>query len=135
MYLNLLTDEEKRLFLELEIYMSKEDSEFSAEEKDIIDAHCLEMHIDSYDYECTRPLINIISELSEKCTDSEKRIIFLELVAVVLADGLYHEAERAIIEQIKNYFGLNDNDEKEAFDIINALKNNYERCANFIKEK
>ena len=51
MYLSMLSDTNKRLFLNLEIYLSKVDSDFSENERIIIDAHCMEMHIDNNNYE------------------------------------------------------------------------------------
>ena len=53
MFLASLNEENKRLFLELEIMLAKVDGDFAQEERDVIDAHCIEMDISNNDYENT----------------------------------------------------------------------------------
>lgn len=88
MYLSVLDLETKHLFLDLELYISKTDGEFNDLEKQIIDTHCIEMHIDNNNYQCELPL-SVVYEKLGKCTEEEKRIIFIEMLAVVLADKVY----------------------------------------------
>ncbi len=70
--------------------MSRTDGNFSDEEKAIIDTHCIEMHIDNNSYECELPLEGVLSKISSEFSEQEKRIVFLELAATVLADKVYH---------------------------------------------
>lgn len=134
MYLSVLNNEKKHLFLELEIYMAKTDGDFSQNEKNIIDAHCMEMHIDNNNYECNNSFDSILSELSKKCNSTEKRIIFFELAATVLADEIYDNSEKIMIGKLSEIFGISDADSQEAFNLINDMKSVYKRCANFINE-
>ncbi len=60
MYLARLGLEQKHMFLDLELYLSRIDGEFSDEEKQIIDAHCMEMHIDNNQYECELPYKELV---------------------------------------------------------------------------
>ena len=105
--------------------MSKIDGEFSDSEKLIIDAHCMEMRIDKNDYECTMPLNELLGKLSEDCTPEEKRIIFVELLAVVMADNVYHNSEKTMIRQLKQCLDIRDAEEKEAIKLIAEMKKTY----------
>ena len=88
MYLSMLNNEKKHLFLNLEIYLSSIDGDFSDEEKKIIDVHCIEMHIDNNNYEADMPLDEVLKKLKETLTHSEYRIVFLELAATIMADDV-----------------------------------------------
>lgn len=133
MYLSMLDTKKKHLFLDLELYMAKIDGDFSIHEKEIIDAHCLEMRIDNNGYVPEIPLDNVITELKNTLTIQEKHIVFLELVATILADNVYHENEEALIEKLETVFEISDNEKETAFSIMSDMKKAYERCAAFIK--
>lgn len=134
MYLSMLSDEEKHLFLDLELYMAKSDGDFSQSEKDIINVHCMEMHIDHNNYECERPLDTIFSELMDKCNNTTKHIIFLELTATVLADEVYHNSEKIIMNRLAEFLEISEKDREEALDLIKDMKRVYQRCADYIRE-
>ena len=88
MYLAMLDNEKRHLFLDLELYISKIDGDFSEQEKRVIDTHCIEMHIDNNNYESETSYDEMMSRLSETFSKQEKRIVFIELLATVLADDL-----------------------------------------------
>ena len=132
MYLSMLSDTNKRLFLNLEIYLSKVDSDFSENERIIIDAHCMEMHIDNNNYEADM-------SQSESCeglkawTKQESKIVFLELVGTIMADNVYHVEEKALVNKLAEALKLEENDISLVFSIITDMKNVYERCAEYVK--
>ncbi len=134
MYLASLSNEKKHLFLDLEIHMSKIDGDFSEEEKRIIDTHCAEMHIDNNGYENELSIDEIFHKLREECAVAEKKIVFLELVAVVLADGIYDSKEKMIVNNLARNLAMTEKDVTQAFDIVTNLKKYYKACAEFIKE-
>ncbi len=133
MYLSMLNNEKKHLFLNLEIYLSQIDGEFSDAEKKIIDAHCMEMHIDNNNYEVDLPQDEVLRNLQKSLTREECRIVFLELVATVMADDVYHEAEGKLINSLAELFEIDEYNVNEALSIIKDMKVVYERCAKFIK--
>lgn len=133
MYLSLLSNEKKHLFLELEIYMSKTDGDFSDEEKAIIDAHCIEMHIDNNSYECELPLEGVLSKISSEFSEQEKRIVFLELAATVLADKVYHTTEKILISKWADILKISEDESNVVITLIKSLKDAYEGCAKFIE--
>ncbi len=51
MFLNRLTLEEKKAFLQLAHHIANIDEDFSKEERNIIDKYCMEMQIDDEDYD------------------------------------------------------------------------------------
>jgi tellurite resistance protein len=129
----MLDIEKKHMFLNLEIIMSQIDGEFSDDEKRIIDTHCLEMHIDNNNYEIELPIDELLFKIKNSFSEQEKYIIFLELVATVLADGVYHDKEKNLIEKLAEILNIPNEDIDEAFSIINDMKLVYERCANYIQ--
>mgnify|MGYP000581060516 FL=1 len=132
MYLSMLSDTNKRLFLNLEIYLSKVDSDFSENERIIIDAHCIEMHIDNNNYEADMSQSEIFEGL-KALTKQESKIVFLELVGTIMADNVYHVEERALVNKLAEALKLEENDISLVFSIITDMKNIYERCAEYIK--
>ena len=133
MYLSLLNYEKRHLFLNLEIYMSQIDGDFSEEEKNIINAHCIEMHIDNNNYEPDMPRDEVFAQLQDTLTMKEKKIVFLELAATILADNVYHALEKELVDKFAGILNITDEEVNEAFSIINDMKNVYERCAGFIQ--
>lgn len=133
MYLSMLSNEKKHLFLNLEIYMSMVDGEFSESEKRIIDSHCLEMHIDNNNYEMDIPQDEVFKSLQESLTCEEQRIVFLELVATIMADDIFHKDEKRLVGRLADIFDIDEKGVEEAFSIINDMKKVYERCSNYIK--
>lgn len=133
MYLSMLNNEKRHLFLNLEIYMSKIDGEFSDEEKQIIDVHCMEMHIDNNDYEAEMPQDEVLKQLKEKLTHKEQRIVFLEIIATILADNVYHAMEETLISRMANLLGIDAEGIEDAISIIKDMKSVYKRCADYIK--
>lgn len=133
MYLALLDDEKKELFLNLEIHISRTDGEFGDDEKMIIDTHCMEMGIDNHNYESWINYDSVISTLSEQCNKLEKRIIFFELAAVVLADGVYHDNEKTMLYELGKYFDINNDKVDGLIDTLIGLRRIYAECVAFVE--
>lgn len=121
------------MFLDLEIYMAGIDGEFSDSEKKIIDAHCIEMRIDCNDYQPELPQDELFGMLKSGLSDREKHIVFLELVATILADEKYHQEEEKLVNKLSDLLGINQEEVDCAFLIISDMKKVYERCAEYIK--
>ena len=133
MYLTRLDNNKRHLFLDLELYMSRIDGDFSDQEKQIIDVHCREMHIDHNNYTCELPLDDVYAKIRETMTPQEKRIVFLELTAIIMADGVYHKKEKEMVEKLSSILDIDDEQREIAFSIIEDAKAVYERCAAFVQ--
>lgn len=132
MYLSKLSNQKRHMFRDLEIYISKIDGEFNDLEKNIINTHCIEMRIDNNNYENELPYDELLVKLKNECSLEEKRIIFIELSAVALADNVFNNVERKMIEHLAKIFDINSNDIEKAIDIISRLKIGYENFSSFV---
>lgn len=135
MYLSLLSLEHKHVFLDLEIYMSQIDGTFSEEEKAIINVHCMEMHIDNNDFQCELPLEEVLEIIDKDYSSKEKRIAFIELLATVMADNVYHDKEKELVGKLAELFAIDTKEVEVAFSIISDLKIVYSKFSSFIQEK
>ena len=132
MYLSMLNNEKRHLFLNLEIYMSQIDGDFSDKEKAIINAHCVEMHVDNNGYEPDMPRDEVFKQLKETLSIQEKKIVFLELVATIIVDNIYHASEKELVDKLAELLDISDSEVNDAFNIIKDMKEVYERCAEYI---
>ena len=135
MYLAGLDIEKKYLFRDLSIHVAKIDGEFSELEKVVIDAHCLEMRVDNNNYETELSFDKVLLKIKEIFDTSELRMIYLEIVSVVLADNIVKSNEKELLSIISGEFGFSKEEEKEAIDILDSLKKVYERMTSFIEVK
>ncbi len=93
----------------------------------------MEMHIDNNDFECEYSIDELLANLKDALTLQEKRIFFLELVGIILADGVYDGTERDMSNKLSEIFEIDEKGVNEAFQIIQDMKDVYERCAKYIK--
>lgn len=135
MYLAGLDIEKKYLFRELSIHIAKIDGDFSDLEKMVIDAHCLEMNVDNNDYESELDFDEVLLKIKEIFDISELRMIYLEIVSVILADNIVKSDEKYLLSKITDEFGFDNEEENEAIDILKTLKTVYERMSSFIDVK
>ncbi len=127
MYLALLNDEKKKLFLNLSYYIASADGKFSSEEMLIIEGYQHEMQTD---YDPTnngkREISEILSALSSCCNEQEKKIVIFEAIGLALVDGQYDSAEQQIMSALGNTFGIDA-------DFINECKKLIEEYVSFQK--
>ena len=131
MYLSRLSSYMKFAFLELELYLSKTDGQLSQDEKKLIDAHCEEMRIDNNYYRNEMPLEQVI-ELIKIAPKEEQRIIYFEIVQLVMADNLYHENERKLMQQLEGILGLHNHVIQEVFDMVSSYRHLTSQIDHFI---
>lgn len=106
MYLAVLKDEEKELFLNMVYRIAVSDDDFSEGEQNMIAGYCQEMQT-SFDAGCmTKSIEEIISQINQISNVQTKRIIVFEAVGLAMADGNYDDNERQIIAGMEQKFGL-----------------------------
>ena len=71
-------------------------------------------------------------EVKTRFSVKEKRIVFLELAVTVLADGVYTNSEKKLIQKLSQLLDIKEFDVNEALDIAERLKTEYDRCALFV---
>ncbi len=107
MFLNRLGKEEKVGFLELAHHIARSDNDFSESQKSIIEKYCMEMQIDDIDYDEEKFDIYItLDKIKER---RSRKIVLLEIMALIYADDFLHEEERKVLEKVLEEFDLNYN--------------------------
>jgi uncharacterized tellurite resistance protein B-like protein len=104
MFLNRLEKEEKIAFLELAHYVARSDSDFSISEEDIINNYCVEMQIENIDFNVEK--FDLYNTLGKINAERSKKIVLLEIMALIYSDNFLHEEERKVLEKILEEFNL-----------------------------
>ena len=133
MYLNYLRAKQKELFLDLSIITSKVDNNFNVEEKNLIEQLCQEMDIEIR-YETDNTLEAIVDALEKISSVKEKKIIFLELLGLVLVDNQEDVSEVQLIKVVKERFALSNDDVEKAALLVKQLYHVYSDFSSFINE-
>lgn len=108
MFLNLLREESKELFLKVCVHASLSNEIFAEEEKEMIYAYCREMNITEHIPEQVEDFGQIMNCLAEKTDDTEKKIIILEILGLIKADGIYDEKEKCFIKMFVDEMGIQE---------------------------
>ena len=133
MFLANLSEKEKQLFLQASLHISHSDNDFSNEEKLIIDTLCQEMAIPA-SYEITLDLDEVLKELEEIATPGNKKRIIFELAGVVMADEVYAEAEKALMEKISDALKVDRSVAENAVRLISQMASIYKEAAALVRE-
>ncbi len=122
MFLNQLSYQEKKMFLDLSIHVAKADDVLATEEKALISAYCAEMQLPPIELYDTEPLETVTSYFA--LADAHvKKIILLEIFGLAYADGDF--AEVTMIRKFAEEIGISD----ETYDKLHdAIKNYYAVC-------
>lgn len=108
MYLSILKEEGKKAFLDFVYYVAASDGNIGDEERNIINAYCIEMMVepifDKPELSCEQVVDNIVNI----ATVSEKKIIIFEILGLAMADNRYEGCEKEMIHSAAKKFGLSD---------------------------
>ena len=100
MFLNSLQEGNKELFLRLCVHASLSNEIFAEEEKEMIYAYCREMNIMERIPDGTDDLEQVVNYLATQTDDAEKKIIILEILGLIRADGIYDEKEKSFMKKL-----------------------------------
>ena len=118
MYLTLLKDEEKSLFLELACSLSASDGDFETEESEMIATYCNEMGVTYDDSSEKRDVESIINQINDMSDSKSKKIIVFELVGLALCDDKYDISEKNMIYDIAEKIAVEKSSVEEFETII-----------------
>jgi len=107
MFLNRLNNKEKIAFLELAHHVARSDNDFSEDQKSIISKYCLEMQVEDIEYDEHK--FDIYNTLGSITTRISRKVVVLEIMALIYSDNFLHEEERKVLEKILEEFDLNYN--------------------------
>ena len=119
MYLSILNQKEKELFLELAYNLASADGDYSSKENALINGYCQEMQIEFEVKMMTRSLDYIISTIKKESFIIFKKIFVFELIGLAMVDKNYDESERDLIGRLENEFGMEANFASECEKILN----------------
>lgn len=105
MFLNQLLSNEKEAFVSLSIHAAKANNIIEKEEIAMIEEYCKEMEIESFDLENAMEIDKIL-EIYEKSEQKHKKIVLLETLGLLYADGKYDEQEKRFIYDCSEKIGL-----------------------------
>lgn len=118
MYLAVLNEKQKKLFLELAYDLVFIDGKYSTEEQNMMKEYCREMNLDFSVCNLHREINNILNELVVECTAYEKRIIVFELIGLALVDNRYDKKEKELIRLVMDRFDIVEEFEKKCEDML-----------------
>lgn len=107
MFLNLLNQKEKDNFLKLAVAAIKADGVIEDAEIQTLSAYAHEMQIPVCNTDDPVDVEVIVGEFAANSTSKVKRIVLVELLALVFADGDYSAEEKGLVQQIANAFNFN----------------------------
>ena len=133
MFLNQLSDENKKLFLSLETILTHVDGDFSISEQRLISNHCAEMGIEPIEFNEKLHLEDLAVNINNSMSVRDKKIIFIELIAVALVDGEYHENEKKFIDSLRSFLGIPQEVSEQAIELIQKLLAVSNEVENFVE--
>ncbi|TYQ15703.1 UNVERIFIED_CONTAM: hypothetical protein Cloal_2186 [Acetivibrio alkalicellulosi] len=133
MYLSQLDLKKKELFLDLSIHGAMSNNNFAQEQKSIVDAYCNEMGLPKSNYSTKRDLDSVLIEIKDICSPREKNIVLIELMALILGDGIYDTMEKEFVKKIQNIFQVSDEKIEEVILSINNLMDTYKALDDIIE--
>lgn len=119
MYLAILSEEEKELFLGLAYNLAAIDGEYSDEERTMIAGYCQEMQIEFDEERAVKSVDELLGRIKAISDDRTKKIIVFEAIGLAMADGKYYENERKLVDKMEKEFGIEAGFSEKCESIIN----------------
>ena len=124
MFLNQLSYQEKKMFLDLSVHVAKANDVLAAEEKAMISSYCTEMQLPPIELYETEPIETVTSYFA-LADDHVKKIVLLEVFGLVYADGSFDNEETSMVKTFADGIGIS----KEIYNRLHkAIKDYYEVC-------
>ena len=133
MYLNILNEEQKELFVDMCIYVALSNNQFAEEEKHCIDLYCQEMGIETPRYEARASYNATVEAILCSCGTKEIKIIAMELAALVLSDSKYEQLEKDFMSDLVCRFGISSNEFEALIKNIQVLNATYSELDKWIR--
>ena len=124
MFLNQLSYQEKKMFLDLSVHVAKSNDVLSAEEKAMISSYCTEMQLPPIELYETEPIETVTSYFA-LADDHVKKIVLLEVFGLVYADGSFDANEASMVKTFAEGIGISN----DVYDRLHkAIKDYYAVC-------
>lgn len=106
MFLSLLNDKQKKMFLSLAYDLAAIDGDFGQDEKTAIESYSREMDMDMKREDADEDINHVIEQLNENCGLREKKIVVFEMIGLAMTDCNYDKGEREVVRNAIDVFGL-----------------------------
>jgi len=134
MYLIHLTEMEKHYFLDLAYGVIEKSQGLSSMDKVLLNEYSKELNIDAD--QCNIDLTKSHDMLADALTKftrmAARKIVYLELVGLFLADGHYAEHEQSVAREMREHFELTDEVAEELFSVAKGFIDMYRKGAELI---
>ncbi len=123
MFLNQLKGKERDAFMFLAHTIILSDGIIVQQEKDMMQAYCLEMALESYDYnkEFENEAWDILCSLSSTI----KKSLYIEFYALAICEGDFSESEKLLLKNICKKFDISLDESKELQKSMDELNEVY----------
>lgn len=118
MYLAMLNETQKKLFLEFAHTLASIDGNISEQEHQMLKEYCAEMRIEYQADITVKSMDEIIDLIEKEFSDLEKRIMVFEAIGLAMVDSNYDESERKMIADLAKIFGIRNGFDKDCENIL-----------------
>lgn len=132
MLLNKLQDENKELFLRLEMLFVNIDGKYCDSERRLVEQHCREMGIQPIEYDKTVTIEKIAETINREMSVEERKIILIELITVAIIDGVYDEREKEFVEYLRKMLHMPKEVGEQALALVQKLIDASVSIENFV---
>lgn len=109
MYLSMLNDSQKKIFLGLAYHLSNADGDYSLHEQEMMKSYYEETGIEFDEKVENKSIETLLAELKNNFDLRNIKIIIFELIGLAMVDDDYSDDERAIIKSISIQFTIGEN--------------------------
>ncbi len=117
MFLGELDFVEKEAFISLALHAAEANATVSDEEYQMIEDYCKEMGIAFFDARNTKT-VDEIAKIYSESSDKIKKIVILETIGLMFADGGYDEKEKAFVADLATKLGVSSEAKKNIEEAI-----------------
>jgi uncharacterized tellurite resistance protein B-like protein len=119
MFLKDLNDDERRAFLELAHQVAEVDGDLAGVEAEMLAYFRIELGLD----DATYPIQGMAVADAAACfaSDESRRAALMELMLVVMADGVAHPGEHALLAEVAEHFAIDDDTAERQFAWVQRL--------------
>lgn len=124
---------EQEAFLELAHIAAMSDGIMSEEEEKLLHTYRSEMGFTSSDY--TLKNVELAQCAAALCSKKSRNIVFIELLALIMADGEYHEDEKELLVELKQALGIQQDYYERCKAWISSINTVYQEGFSLLNEQ
>ena len=132
MFLMMLSEDQKKLFMEFAYAMAAADDNIAPEEIDIMRAYMAEMEFEITEKPALRQIDDILADINRVSDIKTKKIFLFEIIGLIMADGVYNDAEKEIIKKALQEFDLDSHFEEQCIQMVQDYLNIQQIIISFV---